>query len=132
MVALLIRAERAFLILCALGLAGLIVWWAALTYSHWSTRLLLEQVHAVASERDDAMAVNQRLQETARKVVELEQKLALARAEPSENVELAASKQVALVPDIPTLHMNDSEQKTDGVPVTGSIRQPKKRKAAGG
>ena len=132
MVALLIQAERSFLTLCAVGLAGLIVWWAALTYSGWSTRHLVEQVRALATERDDALTENQRLQETARKVVELEEKLALARPEPSQNVELAASKPVVPVPDSLALLMNDLEQKTDGVSATGSIRQRKKRKPAGG
>jgi hypothetical protein len=132
MVDLLIRAERSFLTLCAVGLAGLIVWWAALAYSGWSTRHLVEQVSALATERDDALAENQRLQESARKLVELEEKLALARVEPSQDVERAASKPVVPHPDSLTLVMNDLERKTDGVSVTGSIRQRKKRKATGG
>jgi hypothetical protein len=130
MVALLVREERYFLTFCAAGLAGLIVWWTAMAYSGWSTRHLVEQVRILASERDNAQAKYQRLHETAEKLVELEEKLALVRVEAGQKVETPASKPIVPVPDSLTLLMNDLEQKTDGM--TGSIRHRKKAKAAGG
>jgi hypothetical protein len=129
MVALLIREERYFLTFCAVGLAGLIVWWTAMAYSGWSTRHLVEQVRILASERDNAQANYQRLHGTAEKLVELEAKLALVRVEAGQKVETPASKPVVPVPDSLALLMNDLEQKTAGT--TGSIRH-RKAKAAGG
>jgi len=119
------RTERSFLIGCALSVAALIGW-SSFAYSAWSSRHLANQVSALATERSEALANHQRLQQTAGDLKQVEAKLGAARLEYSRAVEGWAETRAKLVTGRQELALLTKriDQARDRVSQTGSVRQP--------